>query len=109
MAPRLQVIEEEALQKPSSREALEFLRLQLGQEDSVGARKLLAKFEKKALREGKEDERLRVLFRHETEARQKGSLRVAGVDEAGRGTLAGAVVASAVILSPEAPIRGVND
>ncbi|MBI4550579.1 MAG: ribonuclease HII [Candidatus Omnitrophica bacterium] len=34
---------------------------------------------------------------------------VAGVDEAGRGPLAGPVVAAAVILDPEARIRGLND
>jgi len=34
---------------------------------------------------------------------------VAGVDEAGRGPLVGAVVASAVILDPEHPIAGLND
>ncbi|UPG86757.1 ribonuclease HII [Luteibacter aegosomatis] len=36
-------------------------------------------------------------------------LIVAGVDEAGRGPLAGPVVVSAVILDPERPIRGLND
>lgn len=34
---------------------------------------------------------------------------VAGVDEAGRGPLAGDVVAAAVILDPRRPIRGLND
>ena len=34
---------------------------------------------------------------------------VAGVDEAGRGPLAGPVVAAAVILSPERPIEGLAD
>ena len=34
---------------------------------------------------------------------------VAGVDEAGRGPLAGPVVAAAVILDERAPIRGLND
>ncbi|MDH5261317.1 MAG: ribonuclease HII, partial [Gammaproteobacteria bacterium] len=34
---------------------------------------------------------------------------VAGVDEAGRGPLAGPVVASAVVLDPRAPIRGLAD
>lgn len=33
----------------------------------------------------------------------------AGVDEAGRGPLAGPVVAAAVILDPRRPIRGLND
>lgn len=36
-------------------------------------------------------------------------LIVAGVDEAGRGPLAGPVVVSAVILDPARPIRGLND
>src|ERR1700685_3224310 len=34
---------------------------------------------------------------------------VAGVDEAGRGPLAGPVVAAAVILDPKRPIRGLRD
>lgn len=34
---------------------------------------------------------------------------VAGVDEAGRGPLAGPVVAAAVILDPSVPIEGVAD
>ncbi len=34
---------------------------------------------------------------------------IAGVDEAGRGPLAGPVVAAAVILDPENPITGLND
>jgi len=36
-------------------------------------------------------------------------MRVAGVDEVGRGPLAGAVVAAAVILDPCKPIAGLND
>lgn len=35
--------------------------------------------------------------------------RLAGVDEVGRGPLAGAVVAAAVILDPARPIAGLND
>lgn len=36
-------------------------------------------------------------------------VRVAGIDEAGRGPLAGPVVAAAVILDPNRPIRGLAD
>ena len=34
---------------------------------------------------------------------------IAGVDEVGRGPLAGAVVAAAVILDPARPIKGLTD
>lgn len=34
---------------------------------------------------------------------------VCGIDEAGRGPLAGPVVAAAVILDPDNPIAGLND
>src|SRR5204863_3625288 len=41
--------------------------------------------------------------------RARGFCAIAGADEAGRGSLFGAVFAAAVILSPERPIRGLND
>jgi ribonuclease HII len=40
-------------------------------------------------------------FRHETALHSRGLTRVAGIDEAGRGPLAGPVVAAAVILPPD--------
>jgi ribonuclease HII len=46
---------------------------------------------------------------HEQELRARGYRHVAGADEVGRGSLFGAVVAGAVILSPDAPVRGLND
>src|ERR671917_2102079 len=46
----------------------------------------------------------------EDEARARGFGRVAGLDEVGRGALAGPVVAAAVILDPAAPIpEGLDD
>ena len=45
----------------------------------------------------------------EQELRARGYRFIAGVDEVGRGSLFGAVVAGAVILSPDIPIRGLND
>ncbi len=41
--------------------------------------------------------------------RARGFHFIAGADEVGRGSLFGAVVAAAVILSPDRPIRGLND
>jgi len=45
----------------------------------------------------------------ERDLRARGYIHVAGTDEVGRGSLFGAVVAGAVILSPDRPIRGLND
>jgi ribonuclease HII len=47
--------------------------------------------------------------RYERDARQRGWLRIAGLDEAGRGSLFGPVVAAAVILSPTRRIVGLDD
>ncbi|WP_333713876.1 ribonuclease HII [Yoonia sp.] len=48
-------------------------------------------------------------FSFETIARERGLLRVAGVDEVGRGPLAGPVVAAAVVLDPARIPAGLND
>jgi len=45
----------------------------------------------------------------ERDLRVRGYRAIAGADEVGRGSLFGAVVAGAVILSPDAPVRGLND
>ena len=45
----------------------------------------------------------------ERELRARGFHAVAGADEVGRGALFGPVVAGAVILSPDRPVRGLND
>ncbi|MBI4591291.1 MAG: ribonuclease HII [Candidatus Rokubacteria bacterium] len=48
-------------------------------------------------------------YRYEGRAWRSGLKHVAGVDEAGRGPLAGPVVAAAVILHPERRIKGLED
>lgn len=48
-------------------------------------------------------------FLYENELVQKGYSNICGVDEAGRGPLAGPVCAAAVILNPNDIIEGVND
>jgi len=53
--------------------------------------------------------RLQELRRLEGELARRGFARVAGVDEAGRGSLAGPVVAAAVILPPGCVLPGLDD
>lgn len=48
-------------------------------------------------------------YRYEAQAWRAGVARVAGVDEAGRGPLAGPVVAAAVVIAPERRIRRLAD
>jgi ribonuclease HII len=53
--------------------------------------------------------RLDLMRRLEAVLEQAGFRAIAGVDEAGRGCLAGPVVAAAVIADPDRPIPGVDD
>jgi ribonuclease HII len=53
--------------------------------------------------------RLRCTLRYEKKAWLEGARLVAGVDEVGRGSLFGCVVAAAVILDPSYRIRGLRD
>lgn len=49
------------------------------------------------------------LFLYENEAKKKGFKFICGIDEAGRGPLAGPVFAAAVILRENEEIKGLND
>jgi ribonuclease HII len=69
------------------------------------ARRVAAKIVRLPL--GEED--IRPTFRRERAALKRGVWPVAGCDEAGRGPLAGPVVAAAVILDPKRVPRGLDD
>ena len=56
-----------------------------------------------------EIERLINLSKFEKEYHEKGYEFIAGIDEAGRGPLAGPVVAGAVILPKDCLLEGIND
>ncbi|MFN3656473.1 MAG: ribonuclease HII [Pseudolabrys sp.] len=71
--------------------------------------KTAAKPAKAALRLPLKEPVLRPSFRRERRALNSGIWPVAGCDEAGRGPLAGPVVAAAVVLDPERIPRGLND
>lgn len=71
--------------------------------------KLVLKYEKKKLLLEKEQKRFEHMCRFEKEAYSRGAKFIAGTDEAGRGPLAGPVVAAAVILPEDVFISGLND
>ena len=57
----------------------------------------------------KEEARLILLKEEEKELRKKGFSTICGIDEAGRGPLAGPVVVASVIMPADSMIEGVND
>lgn len=74
-----------------------------------GARLLLAAYYRRREREKAETERLQRLLDRERSCWKRGTGRVAGLDEAGRGPLAGPVVAAAVVMPPGTAIAGLKD
>jgi ribonuclease HII len=75
----------------------------------AGARAILDAVERRRFENRSEGQRLRKLLRFETELWLAGTMRVAGVDEAGMSPLAGPVCAAAVIFAPGTRIPGVDD
>ena len=57
----------------------------------------------------KENERLDMINLYENEGYNKGYLYIGGIDEAGRGPLAGPVVAAVVVFKQNTKIEGIND
>ena len=57
----------------------------------------------------KEEIRLKELKKQEDELRKRGFNKICGIDEAGRGPLAGPVVVASVIMPANSMIEGVND
>ncbi len=72
----------------------EELQRQCLSDSRTGVQRLVRRWE----RDAQERARVEALYHYEFLAREKGCLLVAGVDEAGRGPLAGPVVVAAVIL-----------
>ena len=80
------------------------------EEDSrTGVQTAIKQRRKAILAEIAEDERLETMLNYEKLLYAQGVELIAGVDEVGRGPLAGPVVAAAVILPKLCKIKGLND
>ena len=79
----------------------------LAEDGRAGARALHRECLRRSAAAEEEKEQAASMLRFENEAREAGHRRVAGVDEAGRGPLAGPLVAAAVVLGE--PVPGLND
>lgn len=91
--------------KELSREEIDLLK----SDRRRGAAELLNSYTRKLEARKREEKRLSEMLVEEKTLRQRGYEAIAGVDEAGRGPLAGPVVAAAVILKPEVMIGNLND
>jgi ribonuclease HII len=78
-------------------------------DERKGVQKLIQSWFKKQEKKQEEREQFQSLFFYEKKARKKGYSVIAGIDEVGRGPLAGPVVAAAVILSDDFYLPGLND
>lgn len=74
-----------------------------------GVKKLLLQFDKKIEKAQQLALKYEEMQIFEKQALEKGYVMIAGIDEVGRGPLAGPVVAAAVILRPNIRILGLND
>ncbi|MBY5025919.1 ribonuclease HII [Streptococcus suis] len=82
---------------------------QLAQDDRAGVQAAIKKRRKDLEKEAAEDARLEAMLFYEKALYENGAKFIAGIDEVGRGPLAGPVVAAAVILPKGCKIRYLND
>lgn len=82
---------------------------ELEQDSRSGVIQAIAKQKREIQKRIDEDERLEGMLAYEKECYERGMELIAGVDEVGRGPLAGPVVAAAVILPKGCKISGLND
>ena len=103
---KLKVAEIKALFE--TEQALEILPL-AQEDDRSSVQKLAASYIKRQEKELKEQQRLMGMYDYEGMFYDQGIYHVAGVDEVGRGPIAGPVTVAAVILPPMTLIPGLND
>ncbi|SHN15983.1 ribonuclease HII [Gracilibacillus kekensis] len=75
----------------------------------IGVKKMLNQYENRLAAKQAEEDHFLKISRFEQELWKNGLTHIAGVDEVGRGPLAGPVVAAAVILPSDFKLLGIND
>lgn len=81
----------------------------LQQDARASARRLAESYQKRKAKKLAEEARLQAMYQYEEQAASQGYRAVAGVDEAGRGPLAGPVSVAAVILPDHLLLPRLND
>ena len=79
------------------------------QDERTSVQKLVASYDKRQEKMRQEYERIHAMYDYEGIYYRQGIMQVAGVDEVGRGPIAGPVTVAAVILPPYTFIPGLND
>ncbi|MGT2935976.1 ribonuclease HII [Streptococcus castoreus] len=82
---------------------------QLASDTRLGVQKVLISRQKAIQADLDESTRLEAMLTYEKSLYEKGYQAIAGIDEVGRGPLAGPVVAACVILPKGCKIKGLND
>jgi len=78
-------------------------------DDRVSVKRILTTYSNKLKKYVDEQERLKSIFKYESEYYSKGCMYIAGIDEVGRGPLAGPVLSCAIILPKDVRVQGIND
>lgn len=82
---------------------------ELRTDERKGVQQLIERYERKKLSAKALEENFRRMCRYEQRSYAEGCHYIAGMDEAGRGPLAGPIVAAAVILPRDFKLLGLND
>jgi len=93
----------------AAREMTEELVEELQKDERVGVQKLLQSYKKQMQKKKELEINFKNMTAYESDCYRNGSNYIAGIDEAGRGPLAGPVVAASVILPRDFKLLGLND
>ncbi|MBP2077638.1 ribonuclease HII [Oceanobacillus polygoni] len=96
-------------QRIKNNELTDEMMLELKMDERKGVQQLLISYEKQKAKEKQLADQFVEMSCYEQVAYSRGCQYIAGVDEAGRGPLAGPVVAAAVILPADFKLYGLND